>query len=385
MSLEFAVQHDCALRARYSEKHLREWGRLSSLHAVITTGDNTRPTEDKLKWIQEASAEIDRLQAESAICANCPACLPLESAGQGEAIGCLGRVNYPMKGEFEKFFANRVQLMLDTLDREDWPRLLHILIDPESPFDGETTKELRRVTTQNGLRFFELRLPIELTGAGAHLTTDNIFDLLAGFRSEDSDTTTYTRELPFEAAADYYDFLDLILRSELSQSEVARLTSRSRNYNQFLRLLTAIEKAERAVLARLESLRRLRMADRPWPADRGSLDRGAGDPALGAVDGVRPRLKDLGVLPDERVGGHERRVVGASHLLADRCDDMQGPAPLELRDLRLVEDGEIAVARHPRPTARRDGESRWDNCCRTENADANGSGFIHGELEQRCL
>ena len=69
-------------------------------------------------------------------------------------------------------------------------------------------------------------------------------NLLAGFRSEDSETTTYTRELPFEAAADYYDFLDLLLRSDLSQSEVARLTSRSRNYNQFLRLLTAIEKAE---------------------------------------------------------------------------------------------------------------------------------------------
>ncbi|HZN01115.1 MAG TPA: hypothetical protein VFB70_17045, partial [Pyrinomonadaceae bacterium] len=106
------------------------------------------------------------------------------------------------------------------------------------------TKELRRVVTDEGLRFFELRLPIVLTRDAARLTTDNIFDLLAGFRSEDSDTTTYTRELPFEAAADYYDFLDLILRSELSQSEVARLTSRSRNYNQFLRLLTAIEKAE---------------------------------------------------------------------------------------------------------------------------------------------
>jgi hypothetical protein len=87
-------------------------------------------------------------------------------------------------------------------------------------------------------------VPIVLTREAARLNTDNIFDLLAGFRSEDSDTTTYTRELPFEAAADYYDFLDLVLRSELSQLEVARLTSRSRNYNQFLRLLTAIEKAE---------------------------------------------------------------------------------------------------------------------------------------------
>jgi hypothetical protein len=87
-------------------------------------------------------------------------------------------------------------------------------------------------------------VPIGLTRDAARLTTDNIFDLLAGFRSEDSRTTTYTRELPFEAAADYYDFLDLILRNELSQSEVARLTSRSRNYTRVVRLLTAIEKAE---------------------------------------------------------------------------------------------------------------------------------------------
>jgi hypothetical protein len=244
MSLEFAVQHPCILRARYSEKHLREWGRLSSLHAVITTGDNSPPTEDKLKWIQDASAEIDLLQAESAICANCPACLPSELSGQGEAIGCLGRVNYPIEGEFEKFLANRVQLMIDTLDREDWPRLLHILIDPESPFDGEATKELRRVTTRDGLRFFELRLPITLTNAGARLTTDNIFDLLAGFRSEDAGTTTYTREFPTSATADYYDFLDLILRNDLSELEARRLHERTRNFGQFLRLLSAFERAE---------------------------------------------------------------------------------------------------------------------------------------------
>ena len=100
------------------------------------------------------------------------------------------------------------------------------------------------MVTDQGLRFFELRLPISLTRDAARLTTDNVFDLLAGFRSEDVQETTYTRELPFEAAADYYDFLDLLLRSELSQSEINRLTERSRNYTQFLRFLTAIEKAE---------------------------------------------------------------------------------------------------------------------------------------------
>ena len=87
----------------------------------------------------------------------------VEAAGEGESVGCLGRINYPIEAQFEKFLADRIQLSLDTLDKEDQPRLLRILIDPESPFDGEATKELRRVITPEGLRFFELRVPITLT------------------------------------------------------------------------------------------------------------------------------------------------------------------------------------------------------------------------------
>ena len=244
MSLEFALQYSCPLRAEYSEKHLREWGRLSSLHARLTTGDASAPSADKLRWVENARDEVERMQTATTICKHCPACLPCDASGEGEAVGCLGRINYPIEAQFEKFLADRVQLSLDTLDKEDQPRLLRILVDPESPFDGEATKELRRVVTAEGLRFFELRVPIVLTRDAARLTTDNIFDLLAGFRSEDNEVTTYTREFPFEATADYYDFLDLILRSDLGQSEIERLRARSRNYFQFLRLLTAIEKAE---------------------------------------------------------------------------------------------------------------------------------------------
>ncbi len=244
MSLEFTVEYPCVLRARYSEKHLREWGRLSNLHTILTTGDQGAPGPDKIAWIENAGAEIELLQSETAVCANCPACLPPDTAGEGEAVGCLGRVNYPIDAQFEKFLADRVQLVLDTLDREDQPRLLRILVDPESPFDGEATKELRRVTTADGLRFFELRLPIRLTREGSHLTTDNVFDLLAGFRSEDASATSYTREFPPSATGDYYDFLDLMLRNDLSESETSRLHARSRNYAQFLRLLSAIERAE---------------------------------------------------------------------------------------------------------------------------------------------
>ncbi len=244
MSLEFAVQYPCSLRARYAEHHLRAWGRLSSLHTRLTTGDQSAPSDEKLLWVENTRSEIELLQAETVLCANCPACLPQETAGEGEAVGCLGRVSYPIEAEFEKFLANRIQLALDTIDKEDQPRLLRILVDPESPFDGEATKELRRVTTEQGLRFFELRLPIALTREASSLTTDHVFDLLAGFRSEDSKTTTYTREFPLAATPDYYDLLDLLLRNELSSSEVSRLNSRSRNYMQFLRLLMAIERAE---------------------------------------------------------------------------------------------------------------------------------------------
>jgi hypothetical protein len=244
MSLEFAVDHPCVLRARYSERHLREWGRLGNLHTILTTGDTSAPSPEKIKWIEESTTEIELLQNETAVCANCPACLPPEVAGEGEAVGCLGRINYPIDAQFEKFLADRVQLALDTIDKVDQPRLLHILVDRESPFDGEATKELRRVTTSENLRFFELRLPIGLTRDGAHLTTDHIFDLLAGLVSEDAEKTSYTREFPFAATADYYDFLDLMLRNDVSELERERLHARSRNYAQFLRLLSGIERAE---------------------------------------------------------------------------------------------------------------------------------------------
>jgi hypothetical protein len=244
MSLEFALQFSCPLRAKYSEKHLREWGRLSSLHAKLTTGDSSVPSTDALAWVEDAQTEIEEMQEATTICPQCPACLPFDKAGEGESVGCLGRINYPIEASFEKFLADRIQLFLDTLDKEDQPRLLRILVDAEPLFDGEASKELRRVVTDSGLRFFELRVPINLSREGVNLTTNNIFDLIAGFRSEDSEASSYTREFPFAAVPDYYDFLDLVLRSELSQSEVTRLTTRSRNYTQFLRFLTALEKAE---------------------------------------------------------------------------------------------------------------------------------------------
>jgi hypothetical protein len=244
LSLEFAVEYPCQLRARYEEKHLRAWGRLSSLHARLTTGEHSAPTAEKLRFVERAGDELERMTGEVAACAACPAHLPREAAGEGELVGCLGRITYPVEAQFEKFLADRVQLALDTIEEQDLPRLLRVIIDQDSPFDGEGTKSLRAITTADGLRFFELRLPIRLARQAAHLTTDNLFDALAGFTSQDAASTTYTRELPLAATPDYYDFLDMILRNDLSRSERERIRLRSRNYQQFLRLLAALELAE---------------------------------------------------------------------------------------------------------------------------------------------
>lgn len=244
MSLEFTVDHPCGLRARYAEEHLRAWGRLASIHTRLTTGEASAPTEEKLRFVERAGEEIERMESETAVCGTCPAYLSREAESEGEPVGCQGRVNYPIEAQFEKFIADRVQLALDTVDREDQPRLLRVIVDRDSPFDGEGTKSLRSITTSDGLRFYELRLPIRLTREAAHITTDNLFDALAGFTSGDTARTTYTRELPHAATADYHDFLDLVLRRDLDARERERTHARSKNYQQFLRLLAALERAE---------------------------------------------------------------------------------------------------------------------------------------------
>ena len=244
MSLEFAIEYSCPLRARYAEEHLRAWGRLSNIHTRVTTGETLSPSEEKLRFVERAGVELERMRRETGVCETCPAHLPREAAGEGESVGCLGRINYPIEAQFEKFMADRVQLALDTISAEDQPRLLRILVEADSPFDGEGTKSLRQVTTPDNLRFFELRLPIRLAREAARLTTDHVFDALAGFTAADAKATTYARELPYPAAPDYQDFLALVLLNELSASERQRLHARSQNYKQFLRLLAALERAE---------------------------------------------------------------------------------------------------------------------------------------------
>lgn len=269
MSLEYAIEYPCEMRRLYGEQTLRNLGRAGSLVSQIVnlTLENERPpSEESIKFTTELSDELELSEQVAEYCrARCPAHIERnfdyefdeddldyknegsaasQSGRSGESIGCLGRIRYPIEARFERFLADRAQLLSDTLPQEQWPNLFLILIDPESPFDGEVTKELRRVTTPEGLRFFELRTPIALARKSARLTTDNLFDLLAGFAASDGGASGYQRELPVMALPDYAEFLEALLINGLTTGERTRLLSQGSSYSQFVRFTRAVRLAE---------------------------------------------------------------------------------------------------------------------------------------------
>lgn len=269
MSLEYAIEYPCEMRRLYGELTLRALGRAGSLVSQIvnmTLKNDRPPSEESIRFTTGLSDELEISEQVAEYCrTRCPAHVeqnfdyesdqddlgcedeilnPPQGASRGETIGCLGRIRYPIEARFERFLADRAQLLSDTLPQDQWPSLFLILVAPESPFDGEVTKELRRVTTPEGLRFFEMRTPISLARKTAKLTTDNLFDLLAGFAASDDGVSGYQRELPVMALADYGEFLEALLIDGLTARERTRLHNQGSTYSQFMRFTRAVRLAE---------------------------------------------------------------------------------------------------------------------------------------------
>ena len=248
MSLEFGVEFSCTVRRRYGEQALRELARAACINARfvdLCINSEQPPTAEMVGFVEQFSDKLQKIDEILPFCKHCPANLSNnEYPVLGETIGCLGRVNYPIDAHTEHFLANRFQLIIDTVPLEDWPRALHIFMDRESPFDGEATKNLRRIVTLDGIRFFVLRVAIKLCRRAAHLSTDNIFDLLAGFSTTDNGTSSYARELPVMALADYNELLEIVFFNNLLEEEKKRLISISQSFNQYLRYAEAIKRAD---------------------------------------------------------------------------------------------------------------------------------------------
>jgi hypothetical protein len=245
------------MRRQYGEPTLRALARTGSLISRMVNEslrESRLPSEESVQFTTRYADDLEKVEEIASYCRErCPAHLdkecdeqdpPASRAGVSESIGCLGRIRYPIEALFERFIADRLQLLYDTIPVEEWPHLLRILIDSESLFDGEGTKELRRVTTAEGLRFFELRLPIPLARQAARLTTDNIFDVLAGFTASDGGASGYQRELPVMALSDYALLLDALLISGLSEDERIRWRLQSASYSQYERFARAVRLAE---------------------------------------------------------------------------------------------------------------------------------------------
>jgi hypothetical protein len=265
MSLEYAIEYPCEMRRQYDEATLRAVARTGSLISRMvneTLVGSRLPSEESINFTTRFSDDLEKAERIALHCrTHCPAHLdrafeddnnddvapggPVGRLDTAEPIGCLGRIRYPIEARFERLLADRLQLIYDIVAPENWPHLLHILIDSESPFDGEGTKELRRVTTPEGLRFFEQRVPIELARRASRLTTDNIFDLLAGFTASDGGASGYQRELPVIALPDYGEFLEALLINDLTEDERVRLNTQSASYSQYVRFTRGVRLAEK--------------------------------------------------------------------------------------------------------------------------------------------
>ncbi|MCI0337184.1 MAG: hypothetical protein L0226_06385 [Acidobacteria bacterium] len=257
MSLEYAIEYPCEMRRQYGESTIRALARTGSLISRMvneTIEESRLPSAESIQFTTRFADDLEKAEQVASFCrTHCPANLGQEPGSEdfssttriAEPIGCLGRIRYPIEARFERFLADRIQLLYDTVAPEQWPRLLHLLTDSESPFDGEGTKELRRVTTAEGLRFFEQRLPISLARKAARLTTDNLFDLLAGFSASDGGAAGYQRELPLMALSDYAEFLESLLINDLTEDERRRLHTQNVSYSQYVRFTQAIRLAEK--------------------------------------------------------------------------------------------------------------------------------------------
>lgn len=250
MSLEYAIEYPCRMRQRYGEARLRELARTGALVSRVVSAalaHDGAPSDESVAFTTQRADELEQVEIIAQHCrTQCPAHIEAHFAlpEANEAIGCLGRVRYPIDARFERFVADRAQLLYDTSSADELPRLLQVLLDPDAPFDGEATKALRAVTTEQGLRFMELRLPIHMARQAARLTTDNLFDLLAGFSASDAGASSYQRELSALVLSDYGELLEALFWQEVGDDERARLQSQSRSFGDFLRWTRALQLAE---------------------------------------------------------------------------------------------------------------------------------------------
>lgn len=249
MSLEYAIEYPCQMRKIHGEQGLRLLARTSALISKMVRESITgpgAPSPESVEFTTRYAEELERAEAIGEYCrTQCQVHVSarisgLEPETSPETIECLGRIRYPIQAEFERFLAERLQQI--HAKESCWPNLLRILLDRESPFDGEATKELRRITTPDGLRFYELRLPIPLSGMG--LTTDHIFDILAGFTATDGGAAGYQREIPPVALNDYADFLESVLIEGLDGAEVERLRSQGGTWWEYMRFAAALRSAD---------------------------------------------------------------------------------------------------------------------------------------------
>src|SRR5262245_8758878 len=100
MSLEYGLEFVCLVRRRVGEAELRELARIADINARLvkmSLNSSIPPSEDVIRFVEESAEKLHKLDEILPVCRQCPANFMMGPNGaNGETVGCLGRINYPI-------------------------------------------------------------------------------------------------------------------------------------------------------------------------------------------------------------------------------------------------------------------------------------------------
>ena len=253
MGIDYVLPKPCRNREELGEAGLRRWTFLYMVHKYmqshpdLTPGQNGRWKMPVTRGLSKEEQDFGREEIEEvggkigpyiARCQNCPANLDPKA----DEFGCVGRVNYPIRANFEEFIGSRVQRLVDRRPPEEWPVQLNLVLKRGEPFDGLAIARLRATSLGAERRLFEREETFSLLRLADGMNTNQIFHAFMGLPRETKDEA-YSREIPREMVGVYLEFLSGVLYASLSAEQIAERSQSCSSYLQFRWLYRALRLA----------------------------------------------------------------------------------------------------------------------------------------------
>jgi len=253
LGIDYVLPHPCANREALGEAGLRRWTFLYMVHKYLKSHPDLGPGPDG-KWkmpvtrgLAQEEQDFGREEIEQVAasmgplidrCRDCPANLDPKA----DEFGCVGRINYPIRAEFEEFLGQRVQRLVDRRPPEEWPALLNLILRPDGPFDGRALARLRASSAGGERRIFQREEAWQFRRLADGADTGSVFHAFLGLPRTGRDEA-YSREIPRDLVGVYLEFLSGVLYASLSSEQIAERSQSCSSYLQFRWLYRALRLA----------------------------------------------------------------------------------------------------------------------------------------------